>query len=148
MSDVLVFWKDYRRNVAGRGPSTTKRTWNSSAAKFRRLSAGDRLWFVTSGAQLGREPRHAAFLVEVVRVQEVLENPGDEPDYPASAFRHRIVGELDADLLLEAPLLVDSIVRKPEWPSSQGIGRFLQSPQGIEGDRLERILEAARQSSR
>jgi len=75
MADVLIYWRDYRKNAEG-----AITAWHSNAKLLGALLPGDRLWFVTSGKNLRQEEAaQAGFLVAVWQVQEVKQNPGDDP---------------------------------------------------------------------
>jgi len=92
MSDVLVYWGDYKKNPAEASGGTCR--WHSNARMFAELHAGDRLWMVTSGKNLGCEAEQAGFLVAVWQVREVTPNPGDDPAYPSERYRYRAAAPL------------------------------------------------------
>ena len=57
MTDVLIYWRDYRKNA-----ERPTWAWNTNARLLANLRPGDRLWFVTSGKNLRQSPDQAAFL--------------------------------------------------------------------------------------
>ena len=97
MGDVLIYWRDYRKNAEG--PVSA---WHSNAKLLGELQPGDRLWFVTSGKNLRQEGDAAGFLVAVWQVQEVQPNPGDNPDYPKDEYRYRIVASGEESVNFDA----------------------------------------------
>ena len=62
MTDVLIYWKNYRSDSA-RGESLR---WHSNHRVFADLVPGDRLWVVTSGKALEREDKSGGYLGEVL----------------------------------------------------------------------------------
>lgn len=141
MTDVLVYWRDYRRNwadqTAGRGWR-----WHSKAQLLGGLQPGDHLWMVTSGANLKHEAAQAAFLVAVWMVKQVVVNPGDDPAYPSEDYRYRVIADEGQSLILDPPSPVDHILRKPGQDRAVSIGRFLQGPRKLKDETL-RLMKAA-----
>jgi hypothetical protein len=137
MADVLVYWRDYRKNAEG--PITA---WHSNAQLLGELLPGDRLWFVTSGKNLRQDGEQAGFLVAVWQVQEAKENPGEDPAYPRDDYRYRIVGNEAESMTFEEPILVDHILRPEGRDKAVSIGRFLQGPRKLK-DQTVRLLRAA-----
>ncbi len=70
MTDVMVYWKDYRPNAATNANEPLH--WHSNSAALGDLIAGDRLWVVTSGKSLNHEQERAGFLVAVWVVERVI----------------------------------------------------------------------------
>ena len=139
MTDVLIYWRDYKKNQAQAGGGFR---WHSGARMFAELHAGDRLWLVTSGKNLGNgEAPQAGFLVGVWQVREAVPNPGDDPAYPADPYRYRMVAEPSASLLFEKPVLVDHIVRPAGCDRAKAIGSFLQGPRKLKDEKV-RLLRA------
>lgn len=87
MTDVLVYWKDYRPEKAQSGSLR----WHSNHRVFGDLLPGDRLWVVTSGRSLGKDDENAGYLVTMWPVAQVVRNPGDDPEYPARKYQHRVL---------------------------------------------------------
>lgn len=137
MTDVLLYWRDYRKNAEA-GVSA----WHSNAKLLGQLQPADRLWFVTSGKNLRQEAEQAGFLVAVWQVQEVMENPGDDPAYPKDDYRYRVVASGTESLTFEEPVLVDHILRPEGRDQAVSIGRFLQGPRKLK-DQTVRLLRAA-----
>ncbi len=58
----------------------------------------------TSGKRVGRQDGNTDYLVAVWPVAQVIQNPGDDLDYPARKYQHRImVNEAEA-ICLDAPV--------------------------------------------
>ena len=149
MSDVLVYWRDYAANRAttldeGAGPSGDGGvlSWHSSAKCVAELQPGDRMWLVTSGKRLRQEAAQAAFLVGVWAVREVVNNPNDDPAYPAESYRKRVIADPSASVMLADPVPVDHILRPTGRDRALSIGWFLQGPRVLSDDR-KRLLRAA-----
>ena len=137
MTDVLVYWRDYRKNAEG--PITA---WHSNSPMLGDLQPGDRLWFVTSGKNLRHDAEQAGFLVAVWQVQEVKDNPGDDDRYPKDDYRFRIVPNEGESVNFDEPVLVDHILRPEGRDKAASIGRFLQGPRKLK-DQTVRLLRAA-----
>jgi hypothetical protein len=137
MTDVLLYWRDYRKNAEGQVTA-----WHSNAKLLAELLPGDRLWFVTSGKNLRQDAEQAGFLVAVWQVQEVVENPGDDPAYPKADYSHRIIAGEQGSVVLDEPVLVDHILRPEGRDKAASIGRFLQGPRKLD-DQKVRLLRAA-----
>jgi hypothetical protein len=80
--------------------------------------------------------------VAVWQVQEVKQNPGDDPAYPKADYRYRIVASEAESVVLDEPVLVDHILRPEGRDKAASIGRFLQGPPKQE-DQKVRLLRAA-----
>ena len=106
MNDVLVYWRDYRKNATGQYAG-----WHSNSHLLSKLLPGDRMWMVTSGKALQHEAEQAGFLVAVWQVGEAAENPGDDLAYPKDRFRFRIVPNRRESVTFNEPILVDHILR-------------------------------------
>jgi len=143
MTNVLIYWRDYRQNQAREFACKQQWYWHSNARLLGELMPGDRLWMVTSGKYLGQEAEQAAFLVAVWQVKEVVANPDDDPAYPACDYRYRVVAdESNSQSFGETPVLVDHIVRPPGRDKAVSIGRFLQGPRKLSDEKV-RLLRAA-----
>lgn len=138
MTDVLIYWRDYRKNA-----ECPTWTWNTNARLLARLQPGDRLWFVTSGKNLRQEPQTAGFLVAVWPVQEVIENPGDDPAYPRADYRFRVVADAAELVTFHEPVPVDHILRPAGRDRAASIGRFLQGPRKLSDERVRLLRLAA-----
>jgi hypothetical protein len=137
MVDVLIYWRDYRKNAEGPIPA-----WHSNSQMLGDLQPGDRLWFVTSGKNLRHDAEQAGFLVAVWQVQEVKDNPGDDDCYPKDDYRFRIVPNEGESVNFDEPVLVDHILRPEGRDKAASIGRFLQGPRKLK-DQTVRLLRAA-----
>jgi hypothetical protein len=137
MTDVLIYWRDYRKNT-----EEPISAWHSNAKLLGELAPGDRLWFVTSGRNLRHEAEQAGFLVAVWQVREVMENPGDDPEYPKDEYCFRILASESESLTFDEPVSVDHIVRPEGQDRAVSIGRFLQGPRKLK-DHAVRLLRAA-----
>jgi len=137
MADVLIYWRDYRKNAAG-----PVLGWHSNSQLLGKLLPGDRLWLVTSGKSLGHEAEQAGFLVAVWQVAEAVENPGDDPAYPKDRYRFRIVPNEGESVTLNEPVAVDHILRPARGSKAVSIGRYLQGPRKL-SETTVRLLRAA-----
>jgi len=138
MTDVLLYWRDYRKNTEM--PMTA---WHSNAMLLGELHPGDRLWFVTSGKNLRHEAEQAGFLVAVWQVNQVVPNPGDDPAYPPDGYRFRVIGNEAESLVLDEAVLVDHILRPEGRDKAVSIGRFLQGPRKLKDQTLRQLRAAA-----
>jgi hypothetical protein len=136
MTDVLIYWRDYRKNA-----EAPMKAWHSNAQMLRDVQPGDRLWFVTSGKNLGHDAVQAGFLVAVWQVQEVRDNPGDDPSYPKTDYRIRIVPNEGESVTFDDPVPVDHLIRPEGRDKATAIGRFLQGPRKLK-DQTIRLLRA------
>ena len=125
MTDVLVYRPDYRKSTA-KGDALR---WHSNHRVFGDLLPGDRLWVITPGKSLGRPDSSAGYLVGMWPVAAVIENPGDDPDYAAPKYQHRVlISETEAihrglAAMIEANVAVDV----------QGAGQFRRGLQPVSG---------------
>ena len=144
MADVLVYWRDYaaNRGEASSLPDDGVLVWHSSAKCIAELQPGDRMWMVTSGKGLREDAEQAAFLVGVWAVREVIDNPDDDPVYPADDYRKRVVADPSGSVMLADPVPVDHILRPAGRDRAASIGRFLQGPRVLT-DEKKRLLRAA-----
>jgi len=139
MTDIPVYWKDYQPEQA-RG---TCLHWHSNHRVFGALLPGDRLWVVTSGKSLGRDDASAEYLVAVWPVAHVMQNPGDNPAYPARKYQHRVlVNEVEA-MHLDQPVYVDHIIRRAEYGKDVSVGRFLRGPRHLSDEKVRQLRSAA-----
>ena len=139
MTDVLVYWPDYRRDTVTDEP----RRWHSNHRVFADLLPGDRLWVVTSGKSLGLENASAGYLVAVWPVAQVVENPGDDPLYPARKYQHRVLVNETEAIPLDPPVDVDHIIRGEGYDQRIPIGRFLRGPRRLTDQRFRQLRRAA-----
>jgi len=139
MTDVMVYDKDYRTETAqGKTPC-----WHSNHRVFADLVPGDRLWVVTSGKRVGRRDANAGYLVAVWPVAQVIQNPGDDLDYPARKYQHRImVNEAEA-INLDDPVCVDAVVRGEGFDNEISVGRFLRGPRRLSDEKVRQLRTAA-----
>ena len=142
MIDILIYWRDYKQNWVYEEIGERAWYWHSNAKLVGELLSGDRVWLVTSGKNLRREPEQAAFLVAVWQVRAVVPNPDDDRAYPADEYRFRIVADDTASIRLDDPVLIDHLVRPQGRDQATGIGRFLQGPRKLKND-MVRLLRAA-----
>ena len=137
--DVVVYDKAYRHKAA----HSERLCWHSNHRVFTDLMPGDRLWVVTSGGALGREDKSAGYLVAMWPVARVIENPGDEPEYPARKFGHRILVNQPEAICLDQPVCIDHIIRGEGYDTSVSIGRFLRGPRRLSDEKVRQIRSAA-----
>jgi hypothetical protein len=137
MTNLLVYWRDYRKNAAGEYTG-----WHSNSLVIGKLQPGDRVWLVTSGKSLGHEAEQAGFLAAVWQVQGVVDNPGDDPAYPQDRYRYRIVPNQRESVIFNDPVLVDHILRPAHGSKAVSIGRYLQGPRKL-NESIVRLLRVA-----
>ena len=140
MADVLIYSKDFAMHSDGLGQP---RYWHSSAPVFGEVRVGDRLWVITSGKSIGREPEYAGFLVAVWQVQAVVKNPGDDPAYPARKFGRRVIASDVDSIEFSEPVHVDDLIRPSDGDRHVSIGRFLRMPRRLNDEMLRRFRAAA-----
>ena len=138
MTDVLIYWRDYRKNAAGQYAG-----WHSNAHLLSKLLPGDRMWMVTSGKALQHEAEQAGFLVAVWQVAEAVENPGDDPAYPKDRYRYRVVPDEGESITLNDPVPVDHILRPAHSSKAVSIGRYLQGPRKLNESTIRLLRVAA-----
>lgn len=139
MTDVLVYDKDYRFHKAEGGCLK----WHSNHRVFADLLPGDRLWVVTSGKSLGRNDESAGYLVAMWPIQKIIENPGDDPEFPARKFGYRILVSQTEALPLDQPVCVDHIIRGEGHDQGISVGRFLRGPRRLSDEKVRQLLSAA-----
>jgi len=142
MTELLIYWRDYKQNWVRQFAGERAHYWHSNARLIGELQPGDVLWIVTSGASLGHEAKQAGFLVAIWKVKEVIPNPGDDPAYPSADYRFRLVAEGEESVTFKEPVPVDPIVRPPGRDPALSIGRFLQGPRKLSDEKI-RLLRAA-----
>jgi hypothetical protein len=139
MTDVLIYWRDFKKNwIAGERAYY----WHSNAKLLGKLEPGDHLWLVTSGANVGHEVKQAGFLVAIWTVKEAVTNPSDDPAYPRDDYRFRVVADPAESIAFEEPVAVDHILRPQGRDKAVSIGRFLQGPRKLDEQKV-RLLRAA-----
>jgi hypothetical protein len=110
---------------------------------FGELLPGDRLWVVTSGKRAGREDTNSGYLVAVWPVADIMENPGDDPDYPARKFQYRVlVNAVDA-IHLDQTIYVDHLIRRAAYGKDVSVGRFLRGPRRLSDEKVRQLRSAA-----
>lgn len=139
MTDVLVYDKDYRFQKAKAGVLK----WHSNHRVFADLLPGDRLWVVTSGKSLEREDESAGYLVAMWPIQQIVENPGNDLEFPARKFGYRILVNQTEALQLDQPVCVDHIIRGEGYDLSVPVGRFLRGPRRLTDEKVRQLLSAA-----
>lgn len=139
MPDVLVYDKDYRFQQ----PEGGVLKWHSNHRVFADLLPGDRLWVVTSGKSLGQADESAGYLVAVWPVQQIVENPGDDPEFPPRKYAHRILVNQTEAILLDQPVRVDHILRGEGHDQSVSVGRFLRGPRRLSDKKARQLRSAA-----
>jgi len=138
MTDVLIYWRDYQKNLAGQYAG-----WHSNSHLLGKLQHGDRMWLVTSGKAIQHEAEQAGFLVAVWQVEKAAENPGDDPAYPKEQYRYRIVRNRRESITLNDPVLVDHILRPARGSKAVSIGRYLQGPRKLDESTVRLLRVAA-----
>lgn len=136
MTNLLLYWRDYRRNRREADQDAMLRRWHSRARLTATLQPDDRLWLVAAAGRLGLVPPSAGHLVEVWRVTAVVANPGDSSDYPPDRYAWRILAQLDPRYTPGAPLNVDAVIRPPRSDPAAPIGRLLQGPRRLSAEQV------------
>jgi hypothetical protein len=139
MTDVLVYWPDYLESAVDRDACR----WHSNHRLFGNLLPGDRLWVVTSGKSLGRPDPSAGYLVGMWAVAAVIENPGDDPDYPAPKYQHRVLVSDTEAIHLDEPVCVDHVIRGEGYDTEIPVGRFLRGPRRLTDEKVRQLRAAA-----
>ncbi len=139
MTDVLVYDKDYRFQKAKAGVLK----WHSNHRVFADLLPGDRLWVVTSGKSLGREDESAGYLVAMWPIQQIVDNPGNDPEFSALKFGHRILVNQTEAISLDKPICVDHIIRGKGYDRGISVGRFLRGPRRLSDEKVRQLISAA-----
>lgn len=142
MLDILFYWRDYKQNWRGQFSADNAYYWYTNSKKMAEVHAGDKLWFVTSGRNIGHTTKQAGFLLANWQVRDVVINPGDDPAYPAVEYRYRIVADPSASITFEEAIPVDHLLRPAGKDRSIGIGRFLQRPKVLSEENVRALKEA------
>ena len=142
MTDVLVYWRNFKQNWVRQPAGERSYCWHSNARLLGDLQPGDHLWLVTSGANLGHEVKQAGFLVAIWTVEEAFVNWGEDPAYPRDDYRFRVVADPGESVTFDEPVLVDHILRPEGRDKAVSIGRFLQGPRKLDEQKV-RLLRAA-----
>lgn len=143
MTNVLVYWRDYKQNWIRQFAGERAWHWHSKSKVLGELQPGDRLWMVTAGGNVGSEAKQAGLLVAVWKVREVVENPGDDPAYPQDDYRYRVMADPLESVALGEPVLVDHILRPEGRDRAVSIGRFLQGPRKLSDEKVRALRAAA-----
>jgi len=143
MADILLYWRDYKKNWVNECNSKYPYYWHTNTKKMLELHAGDKLWLVTCGRNVGSEVVQAGFLVGVWQVKDVMSNPSDDSAYPRSDYKYRIVAEPTASIMFEEPIAVDHILRPSGRDKAVSIGRFLQGPRKLREEKVRQLREVA-----
>lgn len=139
MTDVLVYDREYRFQKAKAGVLK----WHSHHRVFADLLPGDRLWVVTSGKSLDREDESAGYLVAMWPIQQIVDNPGTDPEFPSGKFRHRILVNQTEAISLDKPVCVDHIIRGEGYDRGISVGRFLRGPRRLSDEKVRQLISAA-----
>jgi hypothetical protein len=143
MADILLYWRDYKKNWIEQPTGEYAYYWHTNANKMLELHPGDKLWLITSGKNVGSEAIQAGFLVGIWQVKYVVENPDDDPAYPKGEYKYRIAAEASASVMFDEPVMVDHIVRPAGSDKTVSIGRFLQGPRKIKEEKVRLLKSAA-----
>jgi len=142
MTNVLIYWRDYKQNWIRQFAGERAHYWHSNAKLLGELEPGDHLWLVTSGANVGHEVKQAGFLVAIWTVKKAGINPGNDSKYPRDDYRFRVAADRAESMAFEDPVVVDHILRPHGRDKAVSIGRFLQGPRKLD-DQKVRLLRAA-----
>jgi hypothetical protein len=139
MTDVLVYSPEYCNETMERHPLR----WHSNHRVFGDLLPGDRLWVITPGKSLGRPDQSAGYLVGMWPVAAVIENPGDDPNYPVPKYKHRVLISETEAIHLDEPVCVDHLIRGEGFDNQIPIGRFLRGPRRLTDDKVRQLRAEA-----
>jgi hypothetical protein len=139
MTDVMVYEPEYERITWTEGA----RRWHSNHRVFGDLLPGDRLWVITSGKRVGLENDSAGHLVAVWPVAQVVQNPDDDPLYPARKYQYRVLANETEALHLDEPVCVDHIIRGAGYDARIPVGRFLRGPRRLSDEKVRQLRSAA-----
>ncbi|MFV1968582.1 MAG: hypothetical protein ACC628_24440 [Pirellulaceae bacterium] len=90
-----------------------------------------------------REDKSGGYLVAMWPVAQVIENPDDDPEYPARKFGHRVLVDETEAIHLDQPVCVDHVVRGEGYDKGVSIGRFLRGPRRLSDEKLRQLLAVA-----
>jgi hypothetical protein len=139
MTDVLIYWPDYRARTA----TGDALRWHSNHRVFTNLLPEDRLWVITSGKCLGLENENAGYVIAVWPVAQVVRNPGDDPQYPARKYQYRVLVNETEAIHLEEPVDVDHVIRREGYDTQIPVGRFLRGPRRLTDAKVRLLRSAA-----
>jgi hypothetical protein len=72
-----------------------------------------------------------------------MQNPGDNPAYPASTFQYRvIVNEVEA-MHFDRPVYIDHLIRRDTYDKDIAVGRFLRGPRRLSEEKVRQLRSAA-----
>jgi hypothetical protein len=143
MTDVLIYWRDYKQNWIRQFAGDRAYYWHSNAKLLADLEPGDHLWLVTSGVNIGHEIKSAGFLAAIWTVKEAVDNPGDDPAYPRDDYRFRVIANPAESITFEELVPVDHILRPHGRDKAASIGRFLQGPRKLDEQKVRQLRAAA-----
>ena len=152
MSDFAIYWKNYSQDIrnCAFGPSNPLADWRSNSDRLhKQLKLGARLWFFAAGESCNGNIGTAAYLVNVFRVREVVDNSGDDPEYPTEEFRYTIWSEPDGCVWISPPAMADQIVRPAGHQIEVHIGKLMQGPRRLPEEKvidLEALVDSASMS--
>ncbi len=146
MADFAVYWKHFCHEGGNGWPATgwyTSRGWFVS-----RLHRGDRIWLFIGGDACGdAEGPHKGYLAQLLTVKEWRDNPAYDPDCDPGSYdcaRFKILGLASRCMLVDPPLLVDDIFRKPRKDARQHIGIARQTPFELADGQVAKLLALLR----
>jgi hypothetical protein len=143
MTDMLIYWRNYKKDQRDRAPEGHMPFWHSSSKRIAQLQPGDLLWVVVAGQSIQIMPPKAAFLVGIWQVADVIDNPGDHEAFSPIRFKYRILIDAEGSRTLTSPPNVDHILRPPGKAATIAIGQFLQQPRKISEEILQQLKAAA-----
>ena len=95
------------------------------------------------GEEPGRPDQSAGYLVGMWPVTAVIENSGDDPDYPAPKYQHRVLISETEAIHLDEPVCVDLLIRGEGYDNQIPIGRFLRGPRRLTDKKVRQLSAAA-----
>jgi hypothetical protein len=145
MADYVFYWKHFAKDRK-RGDWPVGAWYSNDDSLAKKLAAGDRLWYVAGGDTCGQPEHRAAYLAQVLLVQKVIRNPGEDREYPTNQFHYMIVVDPEKRAKLDPPVLADDQLRPPGHDKSEPIGQLMQRPRKLSEETvaaLRTLLEAS-----
>ncbi len=146
MADYGFYWKNFAKD-AKRGDWPVKAWYSNDDQLAKRMEAGDRIWLFTSGDACGQTEAKAGYLAEILFIQKVIKNPGEDREYPTGQFHYLIIAEPERAYKIDPPLLADALIRPEGHGKDEPIGRLMQKPRKLQDAarvKLQELLKAER----
>lgn len=145
MADFAAYWPRYPDESGLDGEPVT--SWLTSREWWvNRMKPGDRLWlFITGEAWSAGGNPGRGYLAEVLLIERV-ENYAEYDAKEAGSPRFEIVGDPDRCVLVDPPLMIDELLRRPDKSKAQHIGLARQTPLQFDEMEVTRLLKLLRRA--